>query len=244
MPTGVYQHVVGPIDITNPNLIAFVKAKITAPENLKVPLLPVRINGKMITGAGTWDGMYFSKELHYALSLGYKIEAYEAYIFEGRLVFNEFIENIYNERLKFPKSDPMNYICKLIMNSTYGRFGMAPILTDVKVFNRNDEHNYMDGTEFLDITNINENLVMVTSNTVENINLDIKNPNNNLQISLPIAIATTSYARICIHEYKQAAAEQGILLYSDTDSIRCSAPLPDELLGNGLGQLNWKVFLL
>lgn len=237
MPTGYYKHIVGPIDISNPNLIAFVKARITAPENLLVPLLPMNINGKMVAGAGTFEGMYFSQELCYALSLGYQIETTEAYIFEGRLVFDDFIKDLYKERLSYPKSNPMNYICKLIMNSTYGRFGMAPVLTDVNVFTPNDILNYHDSTKFLNITNINENLVMVTSQSIENEVLDIDSPNNNLKISLPIAAAITSYARMCIHEYKQAAAENGTLLYSDTDSIITSAPLDDSLLGPQLGQL-------
>lgn len=237
MPTGKYQHVIGPIDINNPDLIAFVKAKITAPLDIKVPLLPMNVNGKMVTGVGTWDGMYFSQELYYALSLGYKIEPYEAYIFEGRLVFDKFITNLYKERLSYPKSNPMNYICKLIMNSTYGRFGMAPILTDVDLFNRDDTVNYNADTKFLDITNINDNLVMVTSQKFDNEILDIDKPNNNLQISLPIAAAITSYARICIHTYKQAAADAGTLLYSDTDSIATFAPISNDLIGKELGQL-------
>lgn len=236
MPTGHYQHVIGPIDISNPDLIAFVKAKITVPEDIKVPLLPMNVNGKMVTGAGTFEGMYYSKELNYALSLGYKIEAYEAYIFEGRLVFDEFITTLYKERLSYPKSNPMNYICKLIMNSTYGRFGMAPILTDVKLLGPNDLHKYEPNTKFLDITNINEDLVMVTSNVDANTQLHEK-ANKNLQISIPIAAAITSEARICIHQYKQAAAEAGTLLYSDTDSIMTSAPLSDDLLGTELGKL-------
>ena len=48
----------------------------------------------------------------------------------------------------------MNYICKLIMNSLYGRFAMKPILYKIKFIDRdlnifqflenNDIHDYID----------------------------------------------------------------------------------------------------
>ena len=237
MPTGIYKHIIGPIDITSPDLIAFVKAHITAPTNIKVPLLAMNVNGKMIAGVGSFSGIYFSQELRYALSLGYIIQPYEAYIYEPKLIFDEFINDMYKKRLSYDKSNPMNYICKLIMNSTYGRFGMAPNLTEVRLLNPNDVISDLDvNSKFTDITKFNDNLVMVTSVKTDNIELS-KNANKNLQISLPIAAAITSYARICIHTYKQLAADLGILLYSDTDSIITSGPIPDAYIGKELGQM-------
>lgn len=237
MPTGPHKHIIGHINVNDPNLIAFVKAKITCPDNILIPILGRKVNGKMICGAGTWTGMYFSAELREAISRGYIIEPYEAYIYEGRNIFKDFIEDLYKTRLSYPKSDPMNLICKLIMNSTYGRFGMAPELTNVSILSKSGLNSFTDQTIFNDIQEINENYVMVNTSEQVNKELDSENPNRNLQISIPIAAAITSYSRICIHRYKWAAAEQGSLLYSDTDSLITSQPLPTELIGSGLGQL-------
>jgi hypothetical protein len=38
-------------------------------------------------------------------------------------IFLEIYENIYNERISIPKSDPINYVLKIILNSTYGLSG-------------------------------------------------------------------------------------------------------------------------
>jgi hypothetical protein len=37
-------------------------------------------------------------------------------------------------RLQYPKSDPLNLICKLLMNSLYGRFGMLDQFPDILIF--------------------------------------------------------------------------------------------------------------
>jgi hypothetical protein len=238
MPTGTFRHIIGNINFRDPNFIAFVKCKVNCPINMKVPILPRIIGGKMICGVGSWIGTYFSPELKYAEELGYEIEPIEAYVFEGNLVFNEFINTVYTKRLTYPKSEPMNYICKLIMNSCYGRFGMAPTLEHVNIINQNqDPKDNMTGRIFHSMQTLDPNLYLVITKEIANEKLNLEKPSENLQISTPIAAAITSYARICIHKMKLEAANKGVLLYSDTDSLMTSEPLPNDLLGNQLGQL-------
>jgi hypothetical protein len=57
-----------------------------------------------------------------------------------------------------------------------------------------------------------------------------------LNISLPIAMAVTSYARIRLYEFKEIVGADN-LLYSDTDSVFTSKPLPDNFIGKELGQM-------
>lgn len=59
--------------------------------DLKIPYLPARLEtGSLIVPVGTWEGWYFSDELEYAMSLGYKItHLNNAYLFDKGKPFNE-----------------------------------------------------------------------------------------------------------------------------------------------------------
>ena len=59
---------------------------------------------------------------------------------------------------------------------------------------------------------------------------------NYLNISLPIAMAVTSYARMRIYEFKAYAGKEN-LLYSDTDSIFTTVPLPLHMVNSELGAM-------
>ena len=50
----------------------------------------------------------------------YNITISQGYFFNKEDIFSKFVDDLYNLRLKYPKGDPMNYSCKLIMNSLYG----------------------------------------------------------------------------------------------------------------------------
>lgn len=239
MPTGKYTHIRGiNIDLNDAKYDnAFIKATVTCPDNIEVPLLQQRVDGKSIAGTGKWDGMFYIAELREAIKLGYTIQPHEAIIYEGRNVFSKFINDIYAMRLTYPKSDPMNLICKLTMNSSYGRFGMSPDLAETTIIDKNEVCKFSGGNDIEDILYFGEDKAMVTRSIVRNQVINTDSPNSNLQISLPVAAAITAHSRIEIHRLKLAAAKLGILLYSDTDSLVCSAPLPENLLGKGLGLL-------
>jgi hypothetical protein len=68
--------------------------------------------------------MLFSEEMKNAIKYGYKIEVLWGYTFNSDIIFKEYVDFLYNLRLEYPKSDPMNFIAKILLNSLYGRFGM------------------------------------------------------------------------------------------------------------------------
>jgi hypothetical protein len=55
-----------------------------------------------------------------------------------------------------------------------------------------------------------------------------------LNVSLPVAIAVTAYARMYMSDFKMKYKDN--LYYSDTDSLILDCALPKELVGNELGQ--------
>ena len=74
----------------------------------------------------------FSKTLQ-SLKFGYKFTVKWGYTFTKGYAFKDFVENLYPLRNKYPKTDPMNYIIKLILNSLYGRFGMEDNFNNNKI---------------------------------------------------------------------------------------------------------------
>jgi len=237
MPTGKYKIVRDTqLNIDDPNLYAFIKCRVTSPENIKVPLLLRRINNKSIAGTGTWIGSYYSAELREAISIGYRVEPIEAIIFEGQMVFDEYINDIYAKRLQTPKSDPMNWVYKQTMNSTYGRFGLRPYLSECEILNKEDENKWSHRKDILEIREFGDKVLVVTE-AIYNEELSTKKDGNNLQISIPIAAAVTALARIEINRVKRYAANNDDLYYSDTDSIVTTGTVPQEMIGPKLGQL-------
>jgi hypothetical protein len=113
-----------------PDAFGFFYCKITSPEYLTNPILQVHYKEqrnklkKTISPLGTWEGMYFSEELTNAAKFGYQFEVLWAYTFERKNIFKDYITILQDLRIKYPKSDPMNYIAKKFINFLYGRFGM------------------------------------------------------------------------------------------------------------------------
>lgn len=64
-------------------------------------------------------------------------------------------------RLEYPKSDPMNYIAKIIMNSLYGRFGMDDNFVITSIMNKEDYYKFekLDkNNSILDVIDLEDNL--------------------------------------------------------------------------------------
>jgi hypothetical protein len=109
---------------------------------LEHPILQRRVKTKSgmrtVAGVRTWTGWVCSTEMDNAMKYGYKFEIIKGYQFESGNIFKEYIEELYKFRMEYPKSHPMNYIAKLLMNSLYGKFGMRMDNTEIEIFNVSD----------------------------------------------------------------------------------------------------------
>jgi hypothetical protein len=81
--------------------VGFVLAHIKAPNNLNVPILQIRIKTKnggyrTVAPLGKWEGVYYLKELQNALKYGYKIKILKGYLFEGKIIFKDYVNYFYN----------------------------------------------------------------------------------------------------------------------------------------------------
>jgi hypothetical protein len=137
MPIGKANPFVGNIRRIDPNAFGFFYCKVTSPSNLDHPILQQRIktvNGiRTVAGLGSWTQWLCSTEMDNAIKFGYHFEIIEGYQFEKDYIFKDFINDLYNLRLQYPKDHPMNLIAKLLMNSLYGKFGMKNEITKMEI---------------------------------------------------------------------------------------------------------------
>ena len=134
-PTGTARHIEGHVDLNDPDTFGFLRVKVTTPKDLYIPLLQVKHEGRTIAPLGTWTDWYFTEELKLASTLGYTFEVLEAVLFERGKVFSKYVSTLYDLRKTYSSEDPRNMICKLLLNSLYGRFGMNPEMTEWTLYN-------------------------------------------------------------------------------------------------------------
>ena len=157
----------------NRDKLGFFYCKVISPEYLDHPILQVHhktnIGTRTISPIGSWNGWYFSEELYNAKKYGYKFEVLWGYTFQKGYIFNEYVDNLYSLRLKYPKSDPMNLISKLLLNSLYGRFGMDDSFTSTEIISKED---YPKFEKLPDIKDSLQDLIDLGSNYL----VQLKNP--------------------------------------------------------------------
>lgn len=127
MPIGKPVLFEGDIRSIDPNAFGFFFCNIITPNNLEHPILQTHIKTdsglRTIAPLGSWSDMIFSPEMDNAMKFGYKFEILWGYKFERKNIFKDYVETLYNLRLQYLKSNPLNLIAKLLLNSLYGRFG-------------------------------------------------------------------------------------------------------------------------
>lgn len=157
---------------------------------------------------GIYEGHWTKQELEYARTLGVEIlEYYEGACYSnGEYVFKEFIETMYNARLEArARNDGTTAeICKLAMNSCYGKLGQSPEERHIIV----QYSNYI-GQDPISIYTTDRqevNFCKMVSNT------------DSMFSKVILACYVTSYARIYMHKQIMKVGSENIY-YMDTDSL-------------------------
>jgi len=237
MPVGNPTFFEGDIRLINPDAFGFFYCNIIAPDNLEHPILQTHIqteNGiRTMAPLGTWSDMIFSAEMDNAMKFGYKFEILWGYTFEKGKIFKEYIETLYELRLNYPKSNPLNYTAKLLMNSVYGRFGMDDNFPDITIFDNQKEYLTFEinhSEEILDIIELDNKILVKHKNFQKEINTMLDGVKETHNTNVAIASAITGYARIHMSQFKNT--KDFNLFYTDTDSIYINKPLPDDLISD------------
>ena len=85
------------------DMFGFIRAFIICPKHIKKPLLPYKKDdGTIIFPTGRFLGVYFSEELKYAVSLGYKVYPICGYIFDRKeSPFKPFAVDVVHKTLEW-----------------------------------------------------------------------------------------------------------------------------------------------
>lgn len=239
------------------SLFGFYYCKIIT-SNLYLGLLPVRKDGGIYMPLGYIEGWYFSEELIFAYKHGYKIEILKGYEFNKcENVFNKYIEEFYN--IKSTTTDEiMKSIAKSLLNNLLGRFGLN---IDKFITELVSQERYYEILQYKSIKSVKYigDKVLVTHGS--DVSMDICNSHNvdfhrtfsneikhNTKISnfredrfhdvsIAIASAVTSYARIYMNKIKLDILDKGgSIYYTDTDSIVTDIELDKTLVGSEIGK--------
>lgn len=242
-PIGSPTYFEGNIRNINKDSFGIFYCEIESPKYLEHPIIQSHIKTKngirTISPLGNWFDWICSTEMDNAIKFGYKFKIIKGYTFNKGRPFNKFIEDLYKLRLNFPKSDPMNYIAKLFMNSLYGRFSMNDNFNEIRIVNENSLNKLInnDNISIQDIFNLdNDFIVQIKKNEYQELISLIDNLNENHNINIAIASFVTAYARIHMSKFKNNKDIK--LYYTDTDSIVVNKPLPDFMVDSTvLGKL-------
>lgn len=163
--------------------------------------------GRFIFPTGIFRGKWTTVELLYAMSLGVKIrKVYRGLIFQnGGPIFRHYINDLYEKRKASKKNSVDDIMCKLLMNSTYGRFGLNTEREQVEF-----DYGQLGVSPLMEIP-LNDDGSNVIRLMKKNIHLD-KTFNN---VAIPSYV--TAYARI--HMHKQYMKDESAIYYTDTDSL-------------------------
>ena len=183
----------------------FHKVTIYCPKNINIPVLPIKINGKLIFPTGLITGIFFSEEIKLAISVGYKLIKYhygEEFSREFDF-FREYVDFFYKLRQE-NKGTSLDYISKLFLNSLYGKFGQKEEFSSLQTINFDNEVN---GEIFGNEEIFNKFGLIVST---------VKKRSPHMLVH--IASSITSHARIHLYRSGLSICPDNIR-YCDTDSL-------------------------
>nr|YP_010691084.1 DNA polymerase [Phellinus igniarius]WBU93185.1 DNA polymerase [Phellinus igniarius] len=226
-PTNIFAHFIG--NIINKSEYAdlfqkyksFIKVKVTAPKNIKHPILPVKVDGTTIYPIGTWTAWYYSEEIRNALKLGYKFQIMEGYLFESANLFSEYVNRFNLLKEQSPSESPMYIIAKLLLNSLYGRFAMDPKLLSHIIIAKGELSNFIHK---INLDNLG-NQIELGDNILVSYWQDFAKTS---KINIAVAASITANARVYMSQIKNNPGFN--LYYTDTDSGFIDQALPAHLV--------------
>ena len=196
------------------NNLGFVQVRIRVPM-MNIPILPVRHDtGRLIFPVGEFTGVWEWSEVELALKHGAEIlEWGDSYWFEPVDMFSDYVKDLYRYRDKSLKGfdEGLAALAKLLLNSTYGKFGMKTLRREVYSW---DDPSCPD--EALPASNSPDSLIWYVEKQVDA-----------CYIMPQISARITSLSRQRLWNFMHQAEELGgRVYYSDTDSVITDVEMP------------------
>ena len=230
------------------NLFGFFYCKIKSSSEY-IGLLPKRSEGRLTFPNGEWYDWYFTPELLFPQERGYKIEVIKGYKFNSiKDVFTSFVYTLIEMKINASNPSERN-VAKLILNSLIGRFGMDFLKSVTKLLDSKN-HDLVSVTRVLkNSIEMDEDLFLDTFKTsidkeicedfgvdyIKALNIESISEKSSTRsyntVSIPIAAATLSYARIHMNKIIMHILDNGgKIYYTDTDSIVTDLKLSEDFV--------------
>jgi hypothetical protein len=136
----------------------------------------------------------------------------EGYLFDSKIIFKSYIEQLFTLRKSVLKDHPLNQICKILMNSLFGRMGLRQELI---------EYNFMNNIEIekFSLNNVSIKDIIEFKDSEKSLVVTMKNNEEvELKSSVSIAAAISAYARM---EMSTLLLDESLnILYTDTDCAK------------------------
>ena len=198
--------------------------RVKTPDVLYIPVLPVRLDGKLKFPTGTFDGVWTSVELLKALEVGYEILDVYDFLYYSRCqyYFKEYALFVWGKRKEYKAVNnlPMDLMIKKLGNALYGKFAQR---NSADYFGRvgDYEGTLPDGIQFFN--HGSETWVLVKGEATP------------AKFEFPVVSSfITSYARLKL--YDAMIANQESLIYVDTDCLKLTRPAVGIKIGGDLGE--------
>lgn len=211
------------------DIFGFVEAFVIVGNQSNRPFLPTKhpVEKTLVFPDGTIFGTYFTEELKYAEKLGYKVIITCGYLFEPiDSPFDLYVNDLYTRRkeAKIALDTVSGYLYKLLLNSLYGRLAISPESHLTIVLNDDEMESFVRRTPIKGVMVIGKDINVISY--MQNI-YDNRGPWQPPMNSCPqMSAAITGYGRIDMYPF----ISRDDCLYTDTDSVILSNPLPEELV--------------
>jgi hypothetical protein len=200
----------------------------------KEPFLPIKIKNKTFYPIGKIRSKLTTREIDYALNNAKIKKIGKTLIYEKRNLFNDYVKFFFTEKQKYKKNknESLTYLCKIFLNSLYGKFGQKiEYYQDIGKSNRKD--GYFDLTDI--DNNIDKTYRVINGNLQEFIG---EKEGYESFVAIPATI--TADARIKLWKIIKKAGIENVY-YCDTDSVIVNTQGFNNLkneIGDNLGQLS------
>ena len=185
--------------------------------NVDVPIYPTKQNDRLIFPVGKFETVLTTREIEYGIEHNYIEKFIKIASYEKANLFKEYVDFFYSKKLQYQKegNDAFYYMCKLFLNSLYGKFGQR-INEYKKVSNNNDME---DGVITLIDGNINKEVTFRNINGLEEKSVGLI---EGFDSFVSIASHITADARMRLWKYFEIAGRDNVY-YCDTDSMITNA---------------------
>jgi len=168
---------------------------------------------RLIFPIGSFNAYLCSNELEYAIAKGMIEQIYELAVYEKDYIFRDYVDFFYERRQEYKRDNnrAFNFMCKLFLNSLYGKFGENK--KENKKLGESDD--FFGHYKLIDQYDGYIGLVKIV-NGEEYLQINTDLPTANTFVA--IASEVTANARMLLWSLMKTAGLENIY-YVDTDSI-------------------------